>query len=69
MDAMKYYRFEKGGVLVRKCGERVEKKGADGVWRDAPELLWRFQSGDLSLEEVAPEELSGERRAEPGANA
>ena len=52
MDEMKYYRFVKGNVLVRKCGDKVEKKGADGVWRSAPELLWRFMSGDLSLAEV-----------------
>lgn len=52
MEKMKYYRFEKGNVLVRKCGDKVERKGADGVWRSAPELLWRFMSGDMSLVEV-----------------
>ncbi len=60
MDEMRYYRFEKGTVLVRKCGDQVEKKGRDGVWHSAPELLWRFHSGDMSLEEIAPEELSKE---------
>ena len=65
MDEMKYYRFEKGTVLVRKCGSKVEKKGADGVWRSAPELLWRFSSGDMSLVEIDPESLSDEKAHPP----
>ena len=60
MDEMRYYRFEKGTVLLRKCGDKVEKKGNDGVWRSAPELLWRVVSGDMSIEEVSPDELSKE---------
>lgn len=64
MDEMKYYRFEKGNVLVRRRGESIEKKGADGIWRSAPELLWRFASGDMSLTELAPEDLSPEDRAD-----
>ncbi len=62
MDQMKYYRFEKGSVLVRKCGDKVEKKGADGQWRSAPELLWRFLSGDTSLVELTEAELSPEEK-------
>lgn len=60
MDKMRYYRFEKGSVLVRKCGSKVEKKGADGVWRSAPELLWRFLSGDTSLIELDAKDFPDE---------
>lgn len=62
MDPMKYYRFEKGNVLVRKCGDAVEKKGADGQWRSAPELLWRFASGDTSLVELTDAEAEAEEK-------
>ena len=64
MDEMRYYKFEKGNVLVRKCGDKIEKKGADGQWRNAPELLWRFSSGDMSLIELTEAEIPPEEKTE-----
>ena len=65
MEEMKYYRFERGNVLVRRCGTKVEKKGADGVWRSAPELLIRFLTGDLSLIELEDWEIPPEDAPSP----
>ena len=57
MEDTKYYRFDVGEVLVRRTGDKIEKKGKKGIWEEAPELLWRFNSDDLSLIELSGEEL------------
>jgi len=64
MDEMKYYRLEKGEVLVRRRGDLIEKKGADGQWHSAPELLWRFSCDDMSLIELKDAQIPPEERPE-----
>lgn len=59
-EKTRYYRFPVGSVIVRKTGNKVEKKGKRGVWENAPYLLWRFVTGDSDLTEITPEE-AGER--------
>ena len=60
MEETKYYRFPVGSVLIRKTGDRIEKKGKSGVWEDASNLAWRFSSGDMDLTEVSTDELTEE---------
>ena len=52
----KYYRFPVGSVLVRKTGEKIEKRGKRGVWEDAPQLYPRFVLPDSELIEISEEE-------------
>ena len=51
-----YYKFTAGSVIVRRTGDRIEKKGEKGVWEDASNLAWRFVRDDDSLIEISKEE-------------
>ena len=51
-----YYKFTAGSVIVRRTGDRIEKKGKKGVWEDAQNLAWRFARDDDSLIEISEEE-------------
>ncbi len=55
-DKMHYYKFIAGSVIVRRSGDRIEKKGANGVWEDANNLAWRFARDDDALIEITEEE-------------
>ena len=50
--------------IVRRRGDLIEKKGADGQWHSAPELLWRFSSDDMSLIELKDAQIPPEERPE-----
>ena len=52
----RYYRFKAGSVIVRRNGDRIEKKGKKGVWEDASNLAWRFVRDDDALIEISEEE-------------
>ncbi|XME04003.1 hypothetical protein QYZ88_007440 [Lachnospiraceae bacterium C1.1] len=56
----RYYKFIAGSVLVRRTGDRIEKKGRNGVWETAPNLAWRFARDDDSLIEISEEEALGQ---------
>ncbi len=56
----RYYRFSVGSVIVRRTGEKIEKKGRSGVWEAAPQLAWRFVTEDESLIEISAEEAGEE---------
>ena len=60
MEDVKYYRFSAGEVIVRRRGDKIEKKGKMGIWEDAPELMWRFYSDDPSLIEIPGDEKMSE---------
>ena len=62
MEQTKYYRFEQSDIVVRLTGTVVEKKGADNVWKRAPELLYKFASGDVNLIEISQAEAEGPTR-------
>ena len=62
-EKTRYYRFDRGNVIVRRTGDRIEKKGKSGVWEDAPNLRIRFISGDDSLIEISPDELTDEEKS------
>ena len=51
-----YYRFQAGSVIVRRIGDRIEKKGKKGIWEDASNLAWRFVRDDDSLVEISEDE-------------
>ena len=53
MEQTRYYRFEQSDIVVRVSGTVVEKRGADNVWKRAPELLYKFASGDVNLIEIS----------------
>ena len=53
MEPTRYYRIEPSDVIVRLTGTVVEKKGADNTWKRAPELLYKFASGDVNLIEIS----------------
>ena len=53
-----YYKFSTGSVIVRRTGERIEKKGKNGTWEAAPNLIWRFARDDDALIEISWEEAS-----------
>ena len=36
--ATRYYKFVSGSVIVRRTGDKIEKKGKKGVWEDASNL-------------------------------
>ncbi len=55
-EKTRYYRFIAGSVIVRRTGDRIEKKGRSGVWEDAPNLAWRFSRDDDALIEITEEE-------------
>ncbi|MBQ7636826.1 MAG: hypothetical protein IJS80_05915 [Lachnospiraceae bacterium] len=52
----RYYKFPVGSVVLRRTGDKLEKKGKKGIWEDASDQLWRFYSGDDDLIEISPEE-------------
>ena len=56
MEPTRYYRIEPSDVIVRLTGTVVEKKGADNTWKRAPELLYKFASGDVNLIEISQAE-------------
>ncbi len=56
MEETSYYRFPVGSVLIRKTGDKIEKKGKSGVWEDGSNLAYRFASGDTNLIEISEEE-------------
>ena len=56
MEETKYYRFEKGEVIVRRTGDIIEKRGKNNIWEPAPQLRYRFMSGNMSLTEISKEE-------------
>ena len=62
MEQTKYYRFEQSDIVVRLTGTVVEKKGADNVWKRAPELLYKFASGDVNLIEISQAEAEAPAR-------
>ena len=51
-----YYRFTTGSVIVRRTGDRIEKKGKNGTWEAAPNLIRRFARDDDALIEISREE-------------
>ena len=53
-----YYKFIAGSVIVRRTGDKIEKKGKSGVWEDAKNLGWRFSRDDDALIEITEEEAS-----------
>ena len=53
----KYYRFPVGEVIVRRSGDKIEKKGKKGIWEDAPDLMWRFARDDDALIEMSQDEV------------
>ena len=55
-EKMRYYKFTAGTVIVRRCGDKIEKKGKKGVWEDAENLAWRFARDDDTLIEITEEE-------------
>ncbi len=56
----RYYKFPVGSVVLRRSGDKLEKKGKKGIWEDASNQLWRFYSGDDDLIEISPEEAGEE---------
>ena len=58
MERTRYYRFEQSDIVVRVTGTIVEKKGADNAWKPAPELLYKFASGDVNLIEISEAEAN-----------
>ena len=52
----RYYKFPVGSVILRRTGNKLEKKGKRGIWEDASDQLWRFASPDDNLIEITPEE-------------
>ena len=56
MEEPKYYRFDKGNVIVRRTGDIIEKMGKNNIWEPAPNLRYRFMSGNMSLTEISKEE-------------
>ena len=56
MEETKYYRFSVGSVIVRRTGNKIEKRGKRGVWEDAPQLYRRFVLPDSDLTEISEEE-------------
>lgn len=58
VDRTRYYRFEQSDIVVRLTGTVVEKKGADDAWKPAPELLYKFASGDVNLIEISEAEAN-----------
>ena len=58
-EKTKYYRFKAGSVIVRRTGDRIEKKGKKGVWEEAQNLAWRFARDDDALIEISEEEAAG----------
>ena len=55
-EKTRYYKFLSGSVIVRRTGDKIEKKGKKGVWEDASNLAWRFSRDDDSLIEISEEE-------------
>ena len=58
MERTRYYRFEQSDIVVRVTGTVVEKKVADNAWKYAPELLYKFASGDVNLIEISEAEAN-----------
>ena len=56
MEETKYYRFPVGNVIVRRTGNKIEKKGKNGIWEDATDLAWRFVAPDSDLIPITSEE-------------
>ena len=56
MEETRYYRFDIGDVIVRRTGDRIEKRGKNNIWEPAPHLRYRFMSGNMSLTEISKEE-------------
>lgn len=55
-EETKYYRFDKGNVIVRRTGDIIEKMGHNNIWEPSPQLRYRFMSGNMSLTEISKEE-------------
>ena len=55
-EETKYYRFDRGNVIVRRTGDLIEKKGKNNIWEPAPDLRYRFMLGNMSLNEISKEE-------------
>jgi hypothetical protein len=55
-EKTQYYKFIAGSVIVRKTGNKIEKKGSSGVWEDASNLAWRFARDDDALIEITEAE-------------
>ncbi len=53
----RYYKFVLGSVIVRRIGDKIEKKGKNGLWEDAGNLAWRFSRDDDSLIEISEKEV------------
>ncbi len=62
-EETKYYRFIMGNVIVRRTGNKVEKKGKSGKWENAQHLLARLVTDDDSLIEISADELSDEEKS------
>ena len=52
-ERTRYYRFIAGSVTLRRLGDKIEKRGVNGVWEDACDLAWRFISPDGGLIEIS----------------
>ncbi len=68
MEQTRYYRFEQSDIVVRVSGTVVEKRGADNVWKRAPELLYKFASGDVNLVEISEAEANASEGMRPCAH-
>ena len=58
-EKTRYYKFPVGKVIIRRTGDKIEKKGKSGVWENANNLAWRFCSGDGDLIEISEKEAQG----------
>ena len=55
-EKTRYYKFPVGNLIIRRTGNKIEKKGKSGIWENAMDQSWRFFSGDGDLIEISEKE-------------